>query len=311
MPQARPVLTLAHSPDPDDVFMWWPITGKVTRAHGASPELPPLSPPVIDTGRFTFRALPVDIAILNRRAVSHADIDITALSLRAWLDVQDRYRLTHCGSSFGDGYGPKVVCKPPLAANYTAAKTLAIPGLTTTAFMTLSLAASEWISAVKILEMPFDEVLTAVSTGKADAGLVIHEGQVTFAQAGLSMALDLGAWWKDQTQLPLPLGVNAVKRDVDARFGSDAMNEIASTLRASLDYALDHRDESLDYAMTFALASPDGQHITRERVDRYIDMYVNRWTVDMGVAGTQAIQTLLNRCASVGLCPAPLRVDPA
>jgi 1,4-dihydroxy-6-naphthoate synthase len=311
MPETRPVLTLAHSPDPDDVFMWWPITGKVTRAHGASPQLPTVSDPVIPTGRFSYRALPVDIAILNRRAVSHGDIDITALSLRAWLDVQDRYRLTHCGSSFGDGYGPKVVCKPALASHYTSAKTLAIPGRTTTAFMTLSLAEPQWIKNVAILEMPFDEVLTAVSTGKADAGLVIHEGQVTFAQAGLVMALDLGSWWKAETQLPLPLGVNAVKRDVDHRFGSGSMQEIATTLRASLDYALAHRDESLDYAMTFALASPDGQHITRERVDRYINMYVNRWTIDMGTAGTQAIQTLLNRAAAAGLCPVPQRVDPA
>jgi 1,4-dihydroxy-6-naphthoate synthase len=123
--------------------------------------------------------------------------------------------------------------------------------------------------------------------------------------------LDLGAWWKAQTQLPLPLGVNAVLRDVDHRFGPGSMQEIAATLRASLDYALAHRDESLDYAMTFALASPDGQHITRERVDRYIDMYVNRWTIDMGTAGTQAIQTLLNRAAAAGLCPVPIRVDPA
>lgn len=310
MSDSRPVLTLAHSPDPDDVFMWWPITGKVTRTHGESPQTPPLSPPVIDTGRFVYRALPVDIAVLNRRATRTGDIDITALSLRAWLDVQDQYRLTRCGSSFGDGYGPKVVCKPESAAQWRAAKTLAIPGLTTTAFMTLSLAEPELVKTARIIEMPFDQVITAVSSGQADAGLLIHEGQVTYAQAGLQLMLDVGQWWKTQTGLPLPLGVNAVARSVDDRFGSGSIREIAGTLRASLDLALKHRDESLDYAMTFALASPDGKHITRERVDRYIDMYVNRWTVDMGEAGIEAIQTLLSRCAAQGLCPAPRRVDP-
>lgn len=310
MTDSRPVLTLAHSPDPDDVFMWWPITGKVTRAHGANPALQPTSPPVIPTGRFRYQALPVDIAVLNRRAATVGDIDITALSLRAWLDVQDAYRLTACGSSFGDGYGPKVVCKPELAAQWRNARTLAIPGLTTTAFMTLSLAEGALVSSARVIEMPFDEVITAVASGKADAGLLIHEGQVTYAQAGLELVLDVGAWWKGQTGLPLPLGVNSVARNVDDRFGPGSMNEIAQTLRASLDHALAHRDESLDYAMTFALASPDGRHITRERVDRYIDMYVNRWTVDMGSAGTEAIQKLLTRCAASGLCPVPRRVDP-
>ncbi len=311
MSQSRPVLTLAHSPDPDDVFMWWPITGKVTRAHGDAPRTPPLSPPVIDTGRFAYRALPVDIAVLNRRAAAAGDIDITALSLRAWLDVQDGYRLTRCGSSFGDGYGPKVVCKPAQAANWKSARSLAIPGFTTTAFMTLSLAAPELVGHAKIVEMPFDQVITSVSRGETDAGLLIHEGQVTYAQAGLQLVLDVGAWWKEQTGLPLPLGVNAVARNVDERFGPGSLQDIAATLRKSLDYALEHRDESLDYAMTFALASPDGQHITRERVDRYIGMYVNRWTVDMGEPGTEAITALLSRCADSGLCPSPRRIDPA
>lgn len=310
MTDSRPVLTLAHSPDPDDVFMWWPMTGKVSRAHGDNPAAPPLSAPVLDTGRFRYQALPVDIAVLNRRAVKSGDLDITALSLRAWLDVQDQYRLTRCGSSFGDGYGPKVVCKPELAPRWREAKTLAIPGLTTTAFMTLSLAERELVTTARIIEMPFDQVLTAVSSGQADAGLLIHEGQVTYTQAGMHLVLDVGAWWKDETGLPLPLGVNAVKRDVDTRFGSGSVQDIATTLRASLDYALAHRQESLDYAMTFALASPDGKHITHERVDGYIDMYVSSWTIDMGDAGIAAIQTLLSRCAARGLCPQPTRVDP-
>ncbi len=310
----RHILRLAHSPDPDDVFMWWPITGKVTRAHGKEPERLPMGKAVLDTGRFVFQALPMDIEVLNRRAVEKGDLEITALSLRTWNDVSERYRLTKCGSSFGDGYGPKIVSKSggrvSGVESLTKDVTIAVPGKRTTAFMVMSLLMGKEAIGAKIAEMPFDQVITAVVRGEADAGLLIHEGQVTYEKAGLKLVVDVGAWWKERTGLPLPLGVNVVRRDLDAMCGEGTVVEVASMLRQSLDYALKHREESLDYAMTFALESPDGKAITRERVDAYIDMYVNKWTVDMGAAGVQAVEKLLGEGAARGLCPAPKMIDP-
>lgn len=317
MADDRPTLRLAHSPDPDDVFMWWPITGRVDRAawnrdrserHGEP--APVAEPPAINTGRFQFAPVPADIEVLNRRAATVGDLEITALSMRAWATVRTRYRLTSCGSSFGDGYGPKVVALGArgdcLALLHRPGVRFAVPGRRTTAFLLLGiLLGREGLERSEFLEMPFDRVIGAVAGGEADAGLVIHEGQVTFEAAGLRKVVDLGHWWKSRTGLPTPLGGNAVRSDLDERYGAGAAAEVAATLRRSLQHAMRRREESLDYAMTFALAAEGGGLATRERVARYLDMYVNPLTLDMGETGRRAIRRLFEEGAAAGLCESP------
>ena len=297
-------VTLAHSPDPDDAFMWWPITGMVSPAGEPLPGN--LGRPAIDTGRFAFRAVPADIETLNRRAAAAADLDITALSARAYADAAGAYVLTACGSSFGDGYGPKVVCRAASTLRCEGClksqkPVIAVPGARTTAFLVLSLVIGE---SFELVEMPFDRIIDAVAEGRVGAGLIIHEGQLTFADRGLRQVLDVGAWWKERTGLPLPLGVNAVKRDLDARFGAGTPAEVAAILRRSVAYAMEHRERSIEYAMGFAMANTGGGLVTRERVERFVDMYVNRWTTDMGDRGREAITRLLAEGARAGLCPA-------
>lgn len=309
----RATITLAHSPDPDDVFMWWPITGKIL------PDGRQISAPAIDTGRFEFRPLPADIEELNRRAVDLADLEITALSLRCWADVADRYTITSCGASFGDGFGPKLVCRAGDAAitGVTSAApadvTIAIPGRKTTAFMLLGLMlGGEAVREPgKCVEMPFDQIIPAVASGKTRAGLVIHEGQLTFAEAGLRLVADTGSWWKARTGLKVPLGVNAVRRDLDSIHGPGSLAEIGGLLRESVKYAADRRAESTAYTMPFAEANAKKsgtQPPTLERVDRYCRMYVSDETIDMGVTGLDAVRRLLEEGAAAGLCP---RVGPS
>lgn len=323
----RPQLTLSHSPDPDDAFMWWPITGKV------SPGGELLSPPVLDTGRFSYRAVPADIEVLNRRAAEKGDLDITAISFRNYCDIKDRYALTACGSSFGLGYGPKLVCKAErtgdvatFAADLASGKTrIAIPGKRTTAFLFFALILQESAGndslrralkhASAFVEMPFDTIIPAIARGEVDAGLVIHEGQVLYEQAGLRMVIDVGQWWQKTTGLPTPLGANAIKRDLDTRFGTGTLDEVASTLSRSIMHAMSNRRESLEYTMPFALANANrsgkasGEPPTLERVDRYVSMYVNEWTLDMRDAGLVAVRTLLKRGFEAGLCGDPGEVD--
>lgn len=300
-------LTLAHSPDPDDVFMWWPITGKVDpRNHDRVVE-----PPVLDTGRFRFRALPADIDVLNRRAIERGDLDITAISIFAWARVASRYALTHCGGSFGEGYGPKVVAPAAKLVEVTEALSgrscggnpgplIAVPGTRTTAFLLMSLAAGG--QTFRIVEMPFDQILGAVTGGVADAGLLIHQSQLTFADLGLQQVLDLGAWWFKTTGLPLPLGGNALRRDLEDLHGAGTLNELTGLLDRSIRTALERRDESVRYAMQFA------PEISRAQADRYIDMYVSPLTVAAGVRGERAIAELLAAAETSGMCPA---VDPS
>jgi 1,4-dihydroxy-6-naphthoate synthase len=298
---SQAVLTLAHSPDPDDVFMWWPITGKIDpRELGGAGRI--VEPPVLDTGRFAFRALPADIDVLNRRAIESGDLDITALSMFAWAKVKDRYALTCCGSSMGEGYGPKVVVREG-AREWTSEGVIAVPGTRTTAFLLLTLAMKECGSPFEFVEMPFDRILEAVASGRAgdgrpvSAGLLIHQSQLTFAEMGLRQVIDLGAWWLERTGLPLPLGGNAVRRDLEARFGAGALREVTGLLDRSIRHALAHRDESTAYAMRFA------PEISRAQADRYIDMYVSPMTVDAGPRGREAIQRLLDEAAAAGMCP--------
>lgn len=330
----RPLLTLAHSPDPDDVFMWWPITGKIdpssTQYHTQV-----VSPPTIDTGRFRFASVPADIEALNKRAAaaSAADLyDITALSFRAYADVQDRYVLTAGGSSFGDGYGPKVVARKDhsggvhgsvqIACDGCLSKPavrFAVPGMRTTAFLLLGMVIGpatlrRAIDQGRVTELSFERVIPAVAEGRADAGLVIHEGQITFADAGLKMVVDVGAWWKEQTGLPLPLGANAIRRDLDERYGPGSTAEVEHILSRSIAHALQHRAESVAYTLPFALANTSrGGHQaekpTLERVGRYIDMYVNKWTVNMGAEGVEALRRLYRAGYEAGLCPEVTRLD--
>jgi 1,4-dihydroxy-6-naphthoate synthase len=228
--------------------------------------------------------------------------------------VRERYVITRTGSSFGDGYGPKVVAKKTqdkvhsedsLRGNKVR---IAVPGRRTTAFLVLGMMlGKERVSepSGKIVEMPFDQVIGAVSRAEVDAGLVIHEGQVLYEAAGLRLVVDLGEWWKQKTGLPLPLGCNAVKRDLDQRFGAGALAEVSATLRRSVDYALAHRAESIDYTMPFALANAakgKSGSASLEQVDRYVEMYVNRWTVDLGVDGLAAVTRLFQEGEQAGLC---------
>ncbi|MFT3684999.1 MAG: ABC transporter substrate-binding protein [Phycisphaerales bacterium] len=295
---AKPRLTLAHSADADDVFMWWPITGKVDPANAANV----IEPPAIDTGPFGYSALPEDIQRLNLRAVTAADLEITAISYAAYAHCAANYVITSCGSSFGDGYGPKLVAPAALAGMSVAEVRkrrwrIAVPGVHTTAYLVLSvLLGRDGFTGV---ETPFDQIIDAVTAGKVDAGLVIHEGQLLFAERGLGLVADMGTWWKQQTGLPLPLGANAVSRRLETQFGPGTLKQVVRTLKASLDYALANRAESLAYAKTFSPLKGDAE------LNRYIDMYVNRWTVDAGAEGIEAVQLLLRRGADLGLLPDP------
>jgi 1,4-dihydroxy-6-naphthoate synthase len=296
----RVELTLGHSPDADDAFMWWPLTGKLDPASGqGSPRA--VSPPLLDAGRLSFRAVAADIEQLNRRAIEQADLDITAMSFHAYGAASGRYELTSCGASMGDGYGPKLVCRREERAADLMQRLLggdagvAVPGKHTTAYLTLCLLLGGEPQCCE--EMRFDRVLGAVASGEADAGLVIHEGQLTFADAGLTEVADLGAWWKERTGLPLPLGANAVRRDLDERFGAGTAAEVVTLLSASIAEAMERMEESISYAAGFAPATP------LAHVRRFVEMYVNRWTIDAGEEGRMAVEALLREAAERRLCP--------
>jgi 1,4-dihydroxy-6-naphthoate synthase len=307
------ILTLAHSPDPDDAFMWWPLTGKVrpdgTLMDGVEGK------PRLETGGIVFKALPADIEVLNRRAAAQGDLEITAMSFRGWCDVKDRYLITHCGSSFGEGFGPKVVAGDAIKDEADLRRPglrIAIPGRRTTAFLLLNmLLGTQAARAASIIELPFEQIIGAVARGEADAGVVIHEGQLLFADAGLKLIVDLGEWWGRTTGLPVPLGCNVVRSDLDERFGEGTIAKVSQLLHESIEYALAHRRESLEYTMPFALANAAKKGATEsgsptlERVDRYVAMYVNRWTVDMGQQGREAVRRLLRAGFESGYCPDP------
>lgn len=303
--------------------MWWPITGKVSPTGAAADT----RGAIIDTGRFQFRAVPADIEVLNRRAKDGGDYDVTAISFRTYCDVKDRYALTACGSSFGDGFGPKLVRKKTeerCDANSDAAlewlrscRRIAIPGRGTTAFLLFGMAVGADMArdASRFIERPFEAIIPEVVAGHVDAGIVIHEGQVLFEQAGLESVLDVGAWWKRKTGLPLPLGANVIRRGLEREHGAGTLADIERTLRASIRYALAHRDESLQYTLPFALTNASrsghaaGEPPTLDRVDDYITMYVNRFSESMGQAGREAARRLFRAGLEAGLCPDPGELD--
>lgn len=290
-----PILTLAHSPDPDDAFMWWPLGDAL---NGRAPE--------IDTRGLRFTTVALDIESLNIRAIERADLDITAMSAHAYAHAKDRYAITATGASMGDGYGPKLVAKRAVSLDDLRAgrATIAIPGTRTSAFLTLRLMLG---SELNTRVVDFEKIIDEVAAGRADVGLVIHEGQLTFGDDGLVEVADLGAWWKERTGLPLPLGLNVARRELAARLapthGGGAMRTLAAVLKDCVAHAMARREEGLAVAMGY------GRGISKERTDRFVNMYVNDLTVDMGEPGAAAIRRFLDEGAKAGLCPEPGPVD--
>lgn len=273
----RQIIQLGHSPDPDDAFMFYAMAQK---------------PPLIDCGNFEFHHTLQDIQTLNQRA-RHGELEVSAISIHAFPYVADRYALMSCGSSMGDGYGPMVVARKPMRIQDLHGKRIAIPGRLTTAFLTLQLCLGKAPDAFDAEVVMFDQIPAAVRDGRFDAGLLIHEGQLTYKDLGLHLVVDLGIWWQESTGLPLPLGGNVVRKDL----GPDACQEITDIIRASIQYSLDHRPQAVRYALKF------GRDLNEAMADRFVGMYVNHWTLDYGPRGREAITRLLNEGTHKGIVP--------
>jgi len=248
----------------------------------------------IDTGNLRFVHELQDIESLNQRALK-GELEVSAVSIHAYAYLADRYAMLSSGSSMGDGYGPKLVSRTPMTRGDLPGKTVAVPGERTTAFLALKL---YWPEAEYVV-VPFDEIMGYVADGKAEVGLLIHEGQLTHEGEGFHLIEDLGVWWQDETGLPLPLGGNVVRRDL----GEETVNEVARLIKASIQYSLDHREEALAYAMQFARDLPP------ETADEFVGMYVNEWTVDYGERGREAVRTLLRRGFEAGVIPHEVEVE--
>jgi 1,4-dihydroxy-6-naphthoate synthase len=272
------LIRVGHSPDPDDAFMFHALANDK-----------------IDTGRYRFHHTLQDIETLNHRAF-RGELELTAVSLHAYAFVTEKYALCSCGASMGDNYGPMVVAREPGDIDSLKGKRFAVPGTLTTAFLTLKLLLGD---SFTYEVHPFDEILNIVAAGKADAGLIIHEGQLTYQNQGLSLIVDLGKWWHSETGLPLPLGGNAIRRDL----GRAAMREVTDLLRQSIRYGLEHREEALTYAEKY------GRDLDHQRTDTFVGMYVNDWTIDFGARGRQAVDTLLRKAFEAGIIPKPVEVE--
>jgi 5,8-dihydroxy-2-naphthoate synthase len=270
-------ISLAHSPDSDDAFMFYGLArGKV------------------DTGDLEVLHTLTDIETLNRHAMEGRH-EVTAISFHAYPYVSDKYALMPCGGSIGDGYGPLLVAREPLEPEALGAATVAVPGTLTTAYLALRLFAP----GVKTRVVPFDRIMNEVREKRADVGLIIHEGQLTFGGEGLHRIADLGAWWKEETGLPLPLGANAVRRDL----GPDLMKRLTRLVRETVRYSLDHRKDALEYAMSFARGMDPAV------ADRFVGMWVNDMTLETGERGRRAVQVLLDRGHAAGVIPRAVAVD--
>jgi len=255
-------ITVAHSPDSDDAFMFYALaTNK------------------IKTGDLKFRHVLSDIETLNQKALK-GEYEVTAISFHAYAYLTEKYALLDSGASMGDRYGPLLVSETPMRPSEVKGKLIAVPGTMTTAFLILKLFEPDFRHVV----VPFDKVFERVAKRKADAGLIIHEGQLTFSTLGLHKVVDLGEWWHKETKLPLPLGGNVVRKDLGAKL----IAQISYTLRKSIEYALEHRDEALNYAMQFA------RDMEEEVADKFVGMYVNDRTLNYGQAERRAIQLLLD-----------------
>jgi 1,4-dihydroxy-6-naphthoate synthase len=246
----------------------------------------------IPSGPYRFEHVLQDIQTLNQRAM-RGELEITAISIHAYPYVADKYALTSCGSSMGDKYGPMVITTKPTRLADLRGKKIAIPGELTTAFLALQLCLGKSGDAFTHEVVPFDQIPAFVQQGRADAGLIIHEGQLTYQRLGLHLVVDLGQWWDEQTGFPLPLGGNCIRKDL----GGPVMQEVTDILRNSIQYSLDHRAEAVDYALAF------GRDLDHRLADQFVGMYVNHWTLDYGQRGKQAISLLLKRGADAGLVP--------
>ena len=273
------LIKLGHSPDPDDAFMFYALAKEL-----------------IATGPYVFEHILRDIQTLNDWAVE-GRLEVTAISIHAYPYVQAKYALLDSGSSMGDRYGPVVVARRPMQPAELAKVTIAVPGEMTTAFLALSLMLGKDAFTYKV--MPFDAILGAVALGEADAGLIIHEGQLTFEQLGLVRVVDLGQWWYEQTQLPLPLGGNVIRRDLP----EPALTEVPKLLNESIRYSLDHRTEAVEHALQFA------RDMDTTLADQFVGMYVNEWTLSYGEVGQRAVRELLRRGHEAGITPAVGQIE--
>lgn len=268
---------IAHSPDSDDAFMFYALaTGKL-RVPGLK-----------------FTHVLSDIETLNKAAELET-YDVTAVSVYAYPFLADKYVLLDCGASFGEGYGPIVVSSRAMKKTDLKGRKVAIPGMRTTSYLALKLFEPD----VETVTMPFDKILDAVNNREVEAGLLIHEGQLLYAQSGAHKVVDLGVWWQEQTGLPLPLGANAIRRFL----GADLARQVAGAIRGSVAYALDHREEALNYALQFA------RDMDPALADKFVGMYVNRWTLNFGDEGRKAVNELVARAKSAGLMPSDARVE--
>ncbi|HBT77142.1 MAG TPA: ABC transporter substrate-binding protein [Planctomycetaceae bacterium] len=268
------IIRVGHSPDSDDAFMFHAL------ANGK-----------IDTGTYRFTHELVDIETLNKRAF-HGELELTAVSVHAYAYLNDVYALCHCGASMGDKYGPILIAKPGMTAEQL--RRVAVPGKLTTACLALRL----WMNAlaignIELIPVSFDTIQDEVLAGNYDAGLIIHEGQLTYKKSGLELLVDTGVWWMEQTGLPLPLGANVIRRDLPG----NTISDVVRLLRESIRYGLDHREEALDYALRY------GRGLARNDADTFVGMYVNDWTLDFGAVGRRAVTELLQRAYEAEIVP--------
>jgi len=279
----KQLIRVGHSPDPDDAFMFHAL------ANGK-----------IDAGEYQFVHELVDIETLNRRAFA-AELELTAVSLHGYAYLTDKYILCPCGASMGDGYGPMVVAQQPLSLADLRSRTIAVPGTLTTAYLALRMCLG---LDFKHVVVPFDQIFAAVEAGAhdgqpVDAGLIIHEGQLTYGDRKLSLIVDLGRWWLDETGLPLPLGANVLRKDL----GDRVIHDVNRLLGESIRYGLEHREEALAYALQY------GRDLDRSKADAFVGMYVNDWTLDFGPRGRQAVVELLARGHQAGVIPRLVRPE--
>lgn len=269
-------LTLGHSPDPDDAFMFYGLAKELIPADG-----------------YQFEHILQDIQTLNERA-TRGELDISAISIHAYAYVSDMYALLPSGASMGDGYGPMLVARERFTRSQILGKRIAVPGTMTSAFLALQLWLGKPAKEFDFVIVPFDRIFEAVRSGKADVGLIIHEGQLTYQKEGLQVCEDLGIWWgKENNGLPLPLGGNVIHK----RFATDVRKKVSNILSASIQYSLDHRQEAVHHALQYA------RDMGRELADKFVGMYVNHWTLDYGEKGRESIRRFLGQGYDRGLLP--------
>ena len=279
----KQLIRVGHSPDPDDAFMFHAL---------ANDKIP--------TGNLRFVHELQDIETLNRRALN-GELELTAVSIHAYAFLLDKYALLPSGCSMGDKYGPMVVARRRMAPRDLPGVKIAVPGTLTTAFLTLKLLFESLHATNRLVYevVPFDQIIPAVVAGKFDAGLIIHEGQLTFRNQGLNLVVDLGVWWQDKTGLPLPLGGNVVRRDL----GPETIKEVSRLLKESIRYGLAHREEALAYALRYA------RDMDVALADRFVGMYVNDWALDYGPHGRAAVKRLLDEAHRAQVIPQPVAVE--